>query len=72
MITHEVVVGVFTHAELKSSIYFGLALLLHRVLATFWSKHVTFMPVFRKTPSFLVKLGSQILQTIRFDIDNRT
>ena len=52
-------------AESKSGLYFVLTLLLHRFLATFWSKQLTVLPVFCKTTSFWVKLGSQILRNIR-------
>ena len=59
MVKQKVVIGVFKHAESKSGLYFVLALLLHRFLATFQSKH---MPVFRKMTRFWVKLGSQIFR----------
>ena len=38
MVKRKVVIGVFRHAESKSSLSFVLPLLLHRVLATFQSK----------------------------------
>ena len=65
MVKQKVVIGVFRHAESKSGLYFVLTLFLHRFLATFWSKHMTVLPVFRKTTTFWVKLGSQIFQNIR-------
>ena len=42
----KVVIGVFKHAESKSGLYFVLTLLLHRFLATFGSKHMTFFAGF--------------------------
>ena len=41
MVKQKVVTGVFRHAEPNSGIYFGLALLLHKVLATIKSKYIT-------------------------------
>mgnify|MGYP001796184277 CR=1 FL=1 len=35
MVKQKVVIGVFRHGESKSGLYFGLALLLYKVLATF-------------------------------------
>ena len=46
MVKQKVVIGVFKHAESKSGIYFVLTLLLHRFLATFGSKHMTFFAGF--------------------------
>ena len=47
MVKQKVVIGVFRHAESKSGLYFVLTLLLHRFLATFLSKHITFFAGFR-------------------------
>ena len=41
MVRPKVVIGVLRHAETKSGLYFGLVLLLHKVLATFKSKYMT-------------------------------
>ena len=41
MAKQKVAIGVFRHAESKSGLYFELALLLHKVLATFKSKYMT-------------------------------
>ena len=65
MVRQKVVIGVSRHAEFKSGLCFGLALLLHKVLATFQSKHMTILPVFCTTPSFWLKLDSQIFRIIR-------
>ena len=46
MVKQKVVIGVFKHAESKSGLYFVLTLLLHRFLATFGSKHMTFFAGF--------------------------
>ena len=40
MVKQKVVIGVIRHAESKSDLYFGLALLLHKVSATFESKRM--------------------------------
>ena len=55
MVKQKVVVGVFGHAEFKSGLYFGLALLLHKVLATFQSKHMTVFRGFSVNARFLGK-----------------
>ena len=65
MAKQNVVIGVFRYAESKYGLYFVLALLLHRVLITFYPKHMMFLPVFCKTPIFWGKLGSQIFRNIR-------
>ena len=41
MVKQKVVIGVFRHAESKSGLYFGLTLLLHKVLATYESRYMT-------------------------------
>ena len=64
MVKQKVVIGVFEHAESKSGLCFVLTLLLYRVLATFRSKRMTFLPFFRKTTRSLVKLGSKIFRNI--------
>ena len=46
MVKQKVVTGVFKHAESKYGLYFVLNLLLHRFLATFGSKHITFFAGF--------------------------
>ena len=46
MVKKKVVIGVFKHAESKSGLYFVLTLLLHKFLATFGSKHMTFFASF--------------------------
>ena len=65
MVKQKVAIGVFRHAESKSSLDYELSLLLHKVLATFKSKYRQLFPVLCKTPSFWVKLGSQIFWNIR-------
>ena len=42
--------GVFWHAEPKSGLSFGLALLLYRILASFFPNSYRFLPVCRQTP----------------------
>ena len=41
MVKQKVVIGVFRHAESKSGLSFVLSLLIHSVLATFYSKLMT-------------------------------
>ena len=46
MVKQKVVIGVFRHAESKSGLYFVLTLILHMILATFKSKHMTVLAGF--------------------------
>ena len=46
MVKQKIVIGVFKHAESKFGLYFVLTLLLHRFLATFWSKLMMFFAGF--------------------------
>ena len=50
MVKQKVILEVFRHAESKSDLYFVLTLILHRFLAIF-------LPIFRNTTTFWVKLG---------------
>ena len=63
MVKQKVIIGLFRHAESKFGVFLVLILLLQEFLATFVHKR-RFLPVFRKTTCFLVKLGSQISQNI--------
>ena len=56
MVTQKDVIGAFKHAESKSGLIFGLL---------FVQTHNNVLLVFRITPSFWVKLGSQIFRNIR-------
>ena len=46
MVKQKVVIWVLRHAESKSGLYFLLTLLLHMILATFKSKHMTVLAGF--------------------------
>ena len=69
MVKQKVFIEVFRYAESEYGLHFVQALFLHGVLATFQFKvtiqrydgFCRFLPVLPKTPSFKVKLGSQIL-----------
>ena len=69
MVKQKVVIGVCRHAESKSGLYFVLILLLHMILATFKSKHMTVLAGFDRFSvqrlGFMVTLGSQIIRNIR-------
>ena len=63
MVNQKVVIGVFSF-QIRP--IFELTLLFHRFLAIFlFLTNDGFLPVFRKTTSFWMKLGSQIFLNIR-------
>ena len=52
MVKQKLVLGVFRHSKSKCGLIFGLPLLLHRVLTTFYPNSLRFLSVFRKQQVF--------------------